>query len=127
MLVQLTGNVTKDAIIKNTGKEKQVVSFSIALNHTYKGKAGKVRKCTYVECSYWLSTAVATFLTKGKPVQVSGFISPNAYTNKEGVAVGTIQCNVNTLEFLSKGSAGAASTPAESGQPGGENTDDLPF
>ena len=129
MLFQFTGNLTADATTRTTSNEKEVVNFSIALNHSYKPKNGeRVKKVTYVKCAYWLSTAVVAYLKKGKPVQITGFPSVSAYLNQQGEPIGQLEMNVTTIDFLAVGQGATTTAPAHTpvSQPA-EAVDDLPF
>ncbi|HMH35091.1 MAG TPA: single-stranded DNA-binding protein, partial [Puia sp.] len=115
-MVQLFGRITKDASIAETKGGKKVVNFSIALNDSYKPKGGEVVKTTtYVNCAYWLNTESATYLTKGKLIEVNGRISVDAYTNLQGDAVGKINFHVNLFKLYGKGTADASQS--ETAQP----------
>jgi len=71
----LIGRLTKNATTTTLKDERKVVvNFSIAINNWYKPKGSEkgVKVTTFVNCSYWLSTAIATRLTKGSLVELSG-------------------------------------------------------
>ncbi len=83
--MNIIGRVTKDAEVRTTSKNKQVVSFSIAINDNYRNKQGeRIKQTTYFECSYWLSANVAKLLTKGSLVELTGRVSVRAWTSKDG-------------------------------------------
>ena len=96
----LIGRLTKNATTTTLKDERKVVvNFSIAINNWYKPKGSEkgVKVTTFVNCSYWLSTAIATRLTKGSLVELSGRLQVNAYIGFDGEAKGTLNCHVNSI------------------------------
>ena len=74
----IIGRLTKDEKIGTLSNGKQVVNFSVATNESYKNKQGeRIEQTTYYYCSYWISTKVATLLTKrtSSPNFIVPFIS----------------------------------------------------
>lgn len=140
--MELIGRLTENARVNTTNSDKQVVNFSIALNDSYRAKDGEtVKLTTYVECSYWRSTGIAEFLTKGTLVEVSGFLSADAYINMKGDPVGVIRCRCASIRLHGGNNkppqTEATSQPQPSGRRGNKKdtpaaaevaaTDDLPF
>lgn len=84
--MELTGRVTRDAVIKTLPDEKQVVNFSIAINEYYKPKdaAERTQKTLYAQCAYWQNTGIAKHLLKGAVVQVEGRMECKVYAGKDG-------------------------------------------
>lgn len=83
--MNIIGRVTKDAEVRTTQQDKRVVSFSVAINDSYRNKQGeRVEQTTYFDCSYWLSANVAKLLTKGSLVELTGRVSARAWTGKDG-------------------------------------------
>lgn len=79
------GRLTKDAQVRTTATNKQVVSFSVALNDSYKNKQGeRVEQTTFFDCAYWLTPKVAYFLTKGTMVELTGRVSARAWQGSDG-------------------------------------------
>lgn len=79
-----SGILGQDAEIRQT-ENNQVISFSVAVDESYKDKKGeKVNKTTWVKCSKFLgkdrSTKISEVLLKGSKVVVVG--KPNATTYK---------------------------------------------
>jgi hypothetical protein len=51
-----TGRLTADAEVKELKNDKQVTNFTIALNHSFKTRAGeKKEKTAFIDCSYWVN------------------------------------------------------------------------
>ena len=125
--MEITGRITANATVHTTKDGRKVVHFSIAMNDSYKPKGSdEVKKLTtYINCSYWMSDAIAKHLTKGSLVEVYGRINVSAWTNKEGEAKGSLNFHVNNIKLHSKGNAESKSIPAPSEIT--EPVDDLPF
>ncbi len=131
--MEMTGRLTNNAAVKQTKTGKELVSFSIAMNDSYraKGSSKATKIVTYVDCAYWRSTAVAPLLTKGTIVTLSGRIGVNAWKNAEGEARGQITCNVNEIKLQGGGAKSVAVVTAN--DTGTATTgaaaykDDLPF
>ena len=120
-----TGRVTSNAVIKTVKDDKQVVSFSIAINDSYKRKGNDVpiKTSLFINCSYWVNTSVVTILTKGAIVELEGRLSINAYTIGDE-AKATLQAHINTIKLHAKGTGVAEEVaPADITKP----VEDLPF
>jgi single-strand DNA-binding protein len=129
--MEITGRLTRDAVVAKTAKDREVVNFSIAVNDTYKAKGSTetTKIVTYIDCSYWLSSGVAQWLKKGAMVELFGRIGVNAYLNSEGKAAASLTfhtSNIKILVFVSDAQpVQAQSAPAKKN--GKEQPDDLPF
>jgi single-strand DNA-binding protein len=123
----IIGRVTKDAVVKTLKSEKEVVSFSIAVNDGYKkrGTDTWVSIPSFYNCSYWLSSNVASILKKGNLVELTGRISVNPYKDLQGEAQASLNFHTDTIKVhqTSKKEAGAVVAKAETPVP----ADDLPF
>ena len=83
--MNIIGRLTRDAEVRTTSQDKQVVNFSVAINESYRNKQGeRIEQTIYFDCSYWISTKVARFLTKGTLVELIGKISARAWTSIDG-------------------------------------------
>ena len=101
----LIGRLTENANVKTLTDDRQVVNFSIAMNHSFTPKGGeKQKRTTYAQCSYWLGTGIAQYLTKGTLVEVAGFISVDAYNNLQGEAKGVLKFHCNAIQLHGGGS-----------------------
>jgi single-strand DNA-binding protein len=126
--MEIIGRVTKDATISETKAGKKVVNFSIAINDTYKTKSSEeaVKITTYVNCAYWLTVGIASYLTKGTLVECAGRIGVNAWTGKDGDAKATLTFHVNSIKLHGKSNA-KSEVPTTSNAAVLEPADDLPF
>lgn len=85
--MDITGRVTADAQVRTLSDDRKVVNFSVAVNDSYKAKNGeRVTQTEFFDCSYWLGTGIAQYLTKGSIVELSGRVSARAWVDGEGQA-----------------------------------------
>jgi len=123
------GRLTANAQINTLKDDRQLVSFSIAINSTFKAKGDNEpqKATTFINCAYWLSTKIAEHLTKGSVVEVSGRLYVRAYTVGEE-AKASLNCHVNHIKIhhfrkgLNTSKQEAATATTEN-----EKNDDLPF
>jgi len=123
----LTGRLTANAKVNTVKGDRQVVSFSIAINDRYKTKSGETKENTrFVNCSYWTGIGIAPYLLKGGWVELSGRIDLQVWNDMEGKAKGTLTMHVNNIKLLgnTKGQQQGIEKPAT--QLEGVK-DDLPF
>jgi single-strand DNA-binding protein len=124
--MEIIGRLTANAITKELASGKTVVSFSIAINDSYKPKgATEVKKITtFVDCSYWINPGVAVFLKKGSIVQLSGSISARAYKNMDGEPKASLSFHVNSIKLHG---GNKKNEVLQEPIPVRETTEDLPF
>ena len=130
--MNIIGRLTRDAQVRTTSQEKQVVNFSVAINDGYRNKQGeRIEQTTYFDCSYWISTNVAKILTKGTLVELTGKVSTRAWTASNG----ELKASLNFLASTIKSHGGGrkientqATTEHKNNKVSKqEPTDDLPF
>ena len=86
-IMNIIGRLTRDAQVRITSQQKQVVNFSVAINESYRNKQGeRIEQTTYFDCSYWITPNVAKLLTKGTLVELSGRVSTRAWVGNDGEA-----------------------------------------
>ena len=126
--MELFGRLTGDAVVNTLKDGRKVVHFSIALNDSYKPKESDEWKqiTTYVNCSYWISDAIAKTLTKGKLVELYGRISASAWTNAQGDPKASLNFHVNNIKSHGKGNSVMKETLPTADEIH-EPIDDLPF
>ncbi|AKK71888.1 single-stranded DNA-binding protein [Chryseobacterium gallinarum] len=130
--MNITGRLTRDAEVRTTSNNRQVVNFSVAVNDGYRNKQGeRVEQTTYFDCAYWITPNVARLLTKGTLVELTGRVSTRAWTGKDGEAKAGL--NFHTSQIKLHGGSRRAETvqateQAVSNSTVGQGTeDDLPF
>ncbi len=99
--MEITGRITKDAVVNQLKDERQVINFTVVINDYYKAKnSSEVKKITtYINCSYWLNSNIAERLTKGTLVELLGRIGVNSYTGLEGEAKASLTFHVNSIKL----------------------------
>jgi single-strand DNA-binding protein len=145
--VTLMGNLTRDPDLRQIPSGQSVCSFSLALNRSYKGSDGNWQEATdYVDIVAWgpLGERVAQYVTKGRPVLVSGRLQSQSW-EKDGQKRTKLEVVANDVTFLGgRGeggdSGGGSGEPApQSGKKANKdvviedigdepiNLDDIPF
>lgn len=129
----IVGRLTKDAVVNQLKDERKVVNFTVALNDYYKPKGQEkgVQTTTYVNCAYWIGTAVAEQLKKGALVELFGRPNVSAYTTMQGEARGALNLHVSGIKIhqFAKGELSEAeqSKSTKKKEKEEELIDDLPF
>jgi single-strand DNA-binding protein len=130
--MNITGRLTKDAEVRTTSQQKQVVNFSVATNDSYRNKQGeRIEQTTYFDCSYWITPNVAKILTKGSLVELSGRVTARAWTGNDGEARAGLNFHTSQIK-MHGGSRKVETIPAtvqaENNKVTAQGTDDdLPF
>jgi single-strand DNA-binding protein len=128
--MEITGRLTADAEVRKIKNNREVVSFTVAVNDYYKPKDGEAKEFEeYFNCSYWLSAKIADNLLKGSLVTVTGRVHLNQYEGKDGKHYASLAVYVDRIKILAKGGKKTltASTPATEEAGTGTTNDDLPF
>jgi len=99
--MEITGRVTADAAVRTVG-EKEVLTFSIAVNDRYKtgGSSEYKEVTTFINCSYWLSMKAAQWVKKGAVVLLNGRLGMHVYINSDGNPIGSIDFHVNAINII---------------------------
>jgi single-strand DNA-binding protein len=128
--LNFTGNLGSDAEVRYTADQKPITSWSVALRSGF----GKSEKTSWVRCTLFGDRGVklAEYLKKGTQVAVSGELSLNEYTNKQGENKASLECNVNNLTLIGKRDTLSepkepAKANAYQNQPLDEIESDIPF
>ena len=100
-MTQIIGRLTGDAEIKSLENGNEVVNFTIAINDDYKPKDGTqwVEQVTFVQCGYWLGTAIAAVLRKGAIVEAGGRLFATAYM-KDNKPAGRTNLQVQHVKVI---------------------------
>ena len=129
-LYTVTGALTKDGEAHKTNNGKQVISFSLPIDKSYKDQNGEwVNKTKWLKCNWWIdSEKAAQMLIKGTIVSVEGEPMATAYL-KDGAAMPTLEMRVTRL--TKHGMKAAKTEQAEQTNVeqfnNQDNADDLPF
>lgn len=125
--MNITGRVTGDAQVRNVSNSKTVVNFTVAINDSYKNKAGeRIEQTTYFDCAYWLSPNVAKILKKGAVVELTGRPSARAWTGSDGEPHAGLNFNTSQIK-LHGGGKKAEAVQAPTGNDNDKTEQDLPF
>ena len=106
--VILMGNLTRDPELRQTPNGQNVVSFSLALNRSYKDASGEWQEVTdYVDCVAWAALAerVAQYLTKGRRAMVVGRLQSRSW-EQDGQKRSKVEVLANDVTFLDSRGAG---------------------
>lgn len=119
----LMGNLTRDPELRQTPNGHSVVSFSLALNRSYKDSNDEWKEVTdYVDIVAWagLAERVAQYLTKGRRCLVVGRLQSRSW-EQDGAKRSKVEVLANDVTFLdSRGVGGGDNkesfdqTPADS-------------
>ncbi len=135
--VFLMGNLTRDPEVRYTPSGTAVGDLGLAVNETYKNKAGEtVESTVFVDVEVWARQAetCAEYLYKGSPVFVEGRLKLDQWENQQGEKRSKLRVRADRVQFLGspKRADGADvphhATPAPEAPPTPVGDDDnIPF
>ena len=96
----LVGRITKDPELKKTQSGVSVVSFTLAVNRTYK-KEGE-QDADFINCVAWRNQAdfLGNYITKGALLGVEGRIQTRTYEDQTGKTVYITELVCETVQAL---------------------------
>ena len=111
-IVIFTGNLTRDAELKNTASGTSILSFSVAVNDTVKSNGEWTDRANYIDCVMFGTRAesLSKFLHKGIKVAVIGKLHWSSY-EKDGKKRSKIDIYVETVELLTPKQNGSQNEP----------------
>ncbi len=120
-----TGHLGSDADVRQAGSST-ICTFSVAVKSGY----GDKETTMWLRANLWGKRAegnLPAYLKKGSQVAISGELSLNAWTNKDGVEKTNLEVNVSTLDLI--GSKKEPSQPQQQNQGYNEHGtgQDVPF
>ena len=137
--VLLMGNLTRNPEIRYTPSGTAVADLGLAINESYKNKAGEmVEQTCFVDVVVWGRQAETSseYLQKGSPVFVEGRLQLDQWESQEGEKRSKLRVRADRVQFLGTSgkstefsAAPAASAPQEASQPSAApaDDDDVPF
>lgn len=131
--MNISGRLTQDATVSKTTTGKEVVNFSVAVNDGYKNKQGEwVDKTAFIDCAYWRTPVVASWLKQGLYVELSGQISARAWEGKDGTPKAGLNFTTSSIKpawgtASEKDSVQASNKQQNSSSAKEDENDDLPF
>ena len=139
--VTLVGRLTKDVELKYTPSNVANVSFTLAVNRTFKNANGE-READFINCVIWRQAAenFANWAKKGALIGITGRIQTRNYENAKGQRVYITEVIAENFQMLEsrnqqQGQQQGQATHQQANQPdpfsGGApmdlNDDSLPF
>ena len=142
--VTLVGRLTKDVELKYTPSNVANVSFTLAVNRTFKNANGE-READFINCVIWRQSAenFANWAKKGALIGITGRIQTRNYENQQGQRVYVTEVIAENFQMLEsrnqqqgqqQGQPQQATQqqvkqpdPFSGGTPMSLNSDDLPF
>jgi len=139
--VILIGNLTEDPELQYTQSGVARTSFTIAVNRQYRDSNDELQEeTTFVPITTWRNQAenCATYLSKGRPVAVTGRLRISSYEDDDGNNRKWTSVVANNVQFLgfggdkdSESQQGGKKPPEKPNQgPTGSSNDDdeeIPF
>lgn len=122
--VIIMGNLTRDPELRQTPSGQSVVSFSLALNRSYKDQSGEWQEATdYIDVSAWgpLAERVSQYMTKGRRCLVQGRLQSRSW-EQDGQKRSKVDVLANDVTFLDgRGEGGEGSGAGAGSFSGGGN------
>ena len=117
--VLLMGNLTRNPEIRYTPSGAAVADLGLAVNESFKNKAGEtVEQTCFVDVVVWGRQAetASEYLHKGSPVFVEGRLQLDQWENQQGEKRSKLRVRADRVQFLGSPGKGAeyASAPAGS-------------
>lgn len=132
--VVVTGNLTRDAELRETQSGFQVLGFSVAVSDRKKNQlTGQWEDWTnFVDCTMFGNRAasVAGFLLKGTKVAIEGKLRWSQWQAQDGSKRSKLEVVVDELEFMAPRRDGQATQQRAEPQPeplAGYYPEDVPF
>lgn len=131
--VCISGNLGRDAELRQTQSGSAVLSFSVAVNERRRNQAGEWEDvASWVDCTVFgnRASSVAPYLAKGTKVSVQGRLRQRSWQAKDGTSRSKLEVVVDELEFMSRGTRqeDAGYAPSAPQQPeDGFYSEDCPF
>ena len=99
--VTLVGRLTKDVELKYTPSNVANVSFTLAVNRTFKNANGE-READFINCVIWRQAAenFANWVKKGALIGITGRIQTRNYENAQGQRVYVTEVIAENFQML---------------------------
>ena len=109
-VVLLTGNLGKDAEVRDFDSGRSVINFSIATDESYTKDGKRVPQTEWHDCQTWRDQQavlkIAALLKKGSRVEIQGRNLSQKYENKDGQTVTKKFIDVKKFNVLPSASNG---------------------
>jgi len=112
--VILIGRLVRDPEVKTTQSQKDVCSFTVAVDRNYKDKNGE-HPTDFISCVAWDQRArlLGQCFSKGSRIGIIGSIQTRDYQDKDGKKVYVTEVVVDAIEFVDSKSDKPESKPNE--------------
>ena len=122
--VVLTGRITRDLEVKNTGSGLSILNFSIAVERPFKNKQGE-RETDFINIVAFRKNAdnIAKYFSKGDGIGIEGRIQTGSYTKDNGQKVYTTDVVADSFDFPIQNK----SQPSNRQQQNNQQSNDNPF
>lgn len=100
--VTISGNLTRDAELRQTASGMAVLGFSVAVNDRVKGEDGQwADRPNFIDCSMFGTRAekIAPYLSKGTKVTIAGKLRWSQW-ERDGQKRSKIEVIVDEIEFM---------------------------
>ena len=120
--MEITGRLVANATVRAAGDDREVTSFTVAINRHYTSGGEQKEDTTFVECAYWRTTKLAPYLTKGLLVQLYGHMTAQPWVSRDGEPMASLNFHTNEITLLGKSVVnGAEKQDGKPGQAGDKN------
>lgn len=125
---QYTGRLGRDPEIRTTGDGTKVANFSLAVERSFKNKAGE-REVDWIPIVAWRKAAdlAEKYCRKGDRIAVVGSTQIRTYEADDGSKRKVYECVADRISFLGGGKKQDQAPPPGPPDDDGPGDDDLPF
>lgn len=102
--VIISGNLTRDAELRQTNTGMSVLKFSVAVNDRIKKNDYWEDYPNYIDCTLWGSRAdtLSQYLVKGLKVAIDGKLRYSSWETQNGDKRSKIEVICDNIEFMSR-------------------------
>lgn len=128
--VVISGNITRDAELRQTASGMAVLGFSVAVNDRRKNQQTEQWEDypNYIDCSMFGTRAekIAPYLSKGTKVAIAGKLRWSQW-ERDGQMRSKVEVIVDEIEFMSRQQGQLGGMPAPQQAAPSIYDDDIPF
>ena len=102
-IVLVGGNLTRDAELKYASTGNARLTFSVAMNRSYKDPNGQMKEVAeFFDVVYWgkIAEAVVPRLKKGQKVAIEGRLSQRRYTGQDGQQRNIVEVSATSVILI---------------------------
>lgn len=128
--VNISGNLTREAELRQTASGVNILSFTVAVSDRRKDGNGQWSDFpNYVDCSMFGSRAEAlsTYLLKGVKVAIEGKLRWSQWETKDGSKRSKLEVVVDDIELMQKSNGGNSSYNRHTDMQTATMLNDIPF